>query len=642
MADTPRTPLSSPILVGRERELEQLAQAWRAAHQGRGQFVMVSGDAGVGKSRLLAEFRASVQQHPIAVVTGSCFEADASFPYALLIDALRALFIHWTDAEIRAAIGSTASELVKLLPELAHTIPGLAPTPPLDPEAEKRHLFETLARFLLGLAAWRGGSQPLLVLLEDLHWSDATSLEFLHFFARRLTDFPILVLASYRREELPARLAHLLTHLDRERRAEKIVLKPLGRDDVAAMVQVIFDIQRPIKADFLDLVVPLSEGNPFFIEEILKALVQAGDIFYADGQWERKPAPELHVPRSVQDAVQRRLEHVSPAAREVATLAAVVGQRFDFVLLQELTAIDEHELLGHIRELIDEQLVVEHSADAFAFRHALTREAVYATMLKRERREVHRRIAEALEDLEDGSDTAHLADLAYHFYQAGAWAKALSYTRRAGERAQALFATHEALEHFTHALDAAQHLSIAPPFEILRARAKAHEMLGDFEQARGDLEAALEIARTRGGRQGEWQATLDLGFLWSARDYARSGEYVLQALDLARRLGDPANLARTLNRVGNWHLNRDEPFEALPYHEQALHIFQQLNDWHGVAQTLELLSMTSYVGANSLQGTAYCAQAIPLFRQAGDREGLIRALAARHAGPARYRGDGSP
>jgi predicted ATPase len=140
-------------------------------------------------------------------------------------------------------------------------------------------------------------------------------------------------------------------------------------------------------------------------------------------------------------------------------------------------------LLGHIRELIDEQLLVERSADEFAFRHALTREAVYATVLKRERREMHQRIAETLERMEDNSHAGHLADLAYHFYQAGVWPKALSYARRAGERARALFAPREALEHFTHALEAAQQLSLAPPFDVLRMRAKMHEMLGDFERS---------------------------------------------------------------------------------------------------------------------------------------------------------------
>jgi predicted ATPase len=204
---------------------------------------------------------------------------------------------------------------VKVLPELAQSVSGLAPTPALEPEAEKRRLFETLARFLVNLTATSLDAPALLVLLEDLHWSDATSLDFLHFFARRLSDFPILVLATYRRDEVSPSLTHLLAQLDRERLAEEIALHPLARDDVAAMVRAIFDIHRPIKADFLDLVMPLPEGNPFFIEEILKALVEAGGIFFQEGRWERRPAPELHIPRSVHDAMQRRLRHLSSAAR---------------------------------------------------------------------------------------------------------------------------------------------------------------------------------------------------------------------------------------------------------------------------------------------------------------------------------------
>jgi tetratricopeptide (TPR) repeat protein len=377
------------------------------------------------------------------------------------------------------------------------------------------------------------------------------------------------------------------------------------------------------------LILAKAEGNPFFVEEILKTLVEEGDIFFSDGRWERKSAHELHTPRSVRDAVARRVERLSPEARQLIFVAAVAGYRFDFPLLQQVSQLGETELMQQLKELIGAQLVVEESLDRFAFRHALTREAIYSDTgqrLARERKAWHQIIAETLERNQSASPDAPLSDLARHFYLAGVWDKALNYSRLAGAQAQGLYAPREALDHFTRALDAAQRLSLAPPFELLHARGKTYEILGAFEQARVDLQAAIAMAQASGDGRAEWQATLDLGFLWAARDYARSGEYLLRALDRARHLGDAAIVAHTLNRVGNWHMNRDEPSEAQRYHEEALQIFQKLDDLHGVAETLQLLGVTSYVGGNILQGVAHCEQAVALFRQTGDRQGLIYSL----------------
>jgi predicted ATPase len=171
---------------------------------------------------------------------------------------------------------------------------------------------------------------------------------------------------------------------------------------------------------------------------VLKALAASGEIFYADGAWDRKPLHELHLPRSVQLAVQHRLRQLSPQAREVLTFAAVAGRRFDFGLLQALTSYDDRTLLRLIKELIAAQLVVEESEDVFVFRHALTRQAVETNLLARERRALHRTIAEAMERVYASAPDVHVSDLAEHWYAAGAWEQTLAYARRAGEQARAL------------------------------------------------------------------------------------------------------------------------------------------------------------------------------------------------------------
>ena len=256
----------------------------------------------------------------------------------------------------------------------------------------------------------------MLLVVEDLHWSDDLSLEFLQYLARGVAPHALAMLLTYRSDEVQPRLRHVLAQLDRERLAQEVTLTPLTREEVGAMLRATFALQRPLRAEFLEAIYSLTEGNPFFVEEVLKSLVAAGQIFYTDGGWERKSLEELHIPRSVQDAVQQRVEQLSMDAQQVLQLAAVAGRRFDFGLLQHLTRFDEQALLRLIKELIAAQLVVEESAEQFAFRHALTRQAIYTSMLARERQALHRQIAETLEQLYPDSLDAHLGDIAYHFY----------------------------------------------------------------------------------------------------------------------------------------------------------------------------------------------------------------------------------
>ena len=257
-----------------------------------------------------------------------------------------------------------------------------------------------------------------MLIIEDLHWCDDTSLEFLHYLARHSTDHPLLLLMTYRSDEIRPALASWLAQLDRERLAHEYLLSSLSRNDVDAMLQAIFDLQRRVPSETLNALYELTEGNPFFIEEILKSLITAGGIFYMDENWEHKPLSELHIPRSIQDAVQQRTDQLSKDARHVLTLAAVAGRRFDFVLLQQLTHHDEQQLLILMKELIAAQLVIEESAEHFAFRHALTRQAVYAELLARERKALHLTIAETIESFYTSTLDTYIADLSYHFYEA--------------------------------------------------------------------------------------------------------------------------------------------------------------------------------------------------------------------------------
>ncbi len=246
-----------PILIGRAPNLQALDQLIEQVRGGRGETVLIAGEAGIGKSRLVAETKTRARAQPnTLILQGHCFEPDRALPYAPVLDLLRVHLAARPPHDIACDLGSTAPELVKLLPELATRLPDLAPSPPLEPEQEKRRLFEALTQFFMRLAApdrvqhpERRGAEskdaPRLVIIEDLHWSDDTSLEFLLSFARRIASLPILLLLTYRDDEVHPSLSHFLAGLDRERLATELALTRLSRAEVDAMIQVIFDLGDP-------------------------------------------------------------------------------------------------------------------------------------------------------------------------------------------------------------------------------------------------------------------------------------------------------------------------------------------------------------------------------------------------------------
>src|SRR6266853_369293 len=355
-------PIICPILIGRTPVLTNFHSLIDQVRGGQGQVVLLCGEAGIGKSRLVTESKTYATAQGFLLLQGNCFPTDLSYPYAPLLDLLRSVAASHLATAIASDLAPFVRELHHLLPDVVSLPPDLAPQSTPDPEQQKRRLFTALAHFFTGQAT----KQPVLLVIEDIHWSDDISLEFLHYLARRCAGSPLLILLTYRSDEVHPSLSHFLAHLDRERLAQEFALAPLTRSDMSAMLHAIFDLRRSVfmvppfvQVELLDAMYTLTEGNPFFIEEILQSLIAAGDIFYADGAWQRKPLGELHIPRSIQDAIQQRTERLGEGARQLLLLASVAGRRFNFAVLQHVLHHDEQQLLQLFKELIAAQLVVE-------------------------------------------------------------------------------------------------------------------------------------------------------------------------------------------------------------------------------------------------------------------------------------------
>jgi DNA-binding CsgD family transcriptional regulator len=583
--------------------------------------VLLSGEAGVGKSRLIAELREIVRRDGIETILGQSFEQDSSLPYAPILDLLRGLVVS-APPRILTSLAAHAEELVKLVPEVTAVLPDVKPSQPLDPEPEKRRLQHAITQFLLGLAG-----DGLLLVFEDCHWADDVSLEVLTQLSRAAASAPLLLLITFRPEDMRPELRRLRASLARSRLAIEMALAPLDPSDVTAMVEAIRGSRRPTPPLTSSRIYSLTDGNPFYVEEIVSLLEttpgsQTTPEGAAGSGW-----PVLAIPEAVADAIGLRVATLSHNARRTVSVAAVQGQRFDFAVLQSVTGLGDQDLVDRIKELVDAHLVVEISDEQFAFRHALTRGVIYSKLLARERKVLHREVADSIERA-SGATQRHLSELSYHLLEAGEWERALTYALRAGDQADALRSPSAAVEHLTRALVAAARLG-ASRTPMLRARGRAYERLGAFEPARTDQEAALASAQAEADNGAEWQALLDLGMLWAGRDYEQSGHWLRLATEKSRDLPEPSCRAHSLNRFGNWLVNTGSPGDGADAHREALAIFRTRGDRGGIAETQDLMGMAHWFAGESVAAVGDFDNAVDLFRAENDQLGLASALTSR-------------
>lgn len=609
-----------PTFVGREKELETLHRALEQARDGRGGCVILSGEAGVGKSYLIANLCHQVTESGYQTLEGRCFKQDQSIPYAPIVFALRSFFAHHTKSQLLDTLGIAAREFSRILPELNTGIDGVESSASQDPEIEKRRFFEIMTQWLFRQA----DTEPLLLIIEDLHWCDDGSLEFLLFMARRISTYPILLLLTYRVPLLRPGLVDLMTSLDREIGSLELHLNPLNLADAGQLMSHL--LEQEIPSAFVNQVYDLTGGNPFFIQEILNSLTSTQDRWAEPGQWEKNPSFDIRIPRSIKRLFEQRIQGLSRDAQRTVNLATISGRIFDFSFLQSLTGFREGRLLESIKELTAAGLIVEETAEQFAFRHALTREALYDRLLIRERRALHEEAAVTIEKQYVASLDSHVADLAYHYFEAGVWPKALVYARQAGDEARALYSPRTAADQFTRAIESAKKIGDGTLWSFYRLRAEAYNIAGDFDRAQADYESALANAQTLSSEDAEWQLLLDLAEFWAARDDARVGDYARQALALAQKLKNQTAIAQSLNWLGHWYLRTGRSEDALQQHQKALDILEHLDEPQALTKTLELLAIAHTWGGSNEMAAIFYQRAIALLRKLNDQQRLASSL----------------
>ncbi|HXH83419.1 MAG TPA: AAA family ATPase [Candidatus Tectomicrobia bacterium] len=528
---------SAAPLIGRDGEAVRLRQALADAAAGHGRIVVVSGEAGIGKSRLLDTLGADVRERAARLLVGRCHETERALAFGPWVDALRTARVGSQDPAVDHVPAASRAELTRLLPELAR--PDLPPA-----TRDARRLFQAVFELVAEVAA----SGPLVIVLEDAHWADDSSLRLAAFVARRIAALPVLVVLTVRDDETPASpaLAGVLDELLREPDAIHLALSPLSRTDTTAMLRSLLGPAREPKMAVADHVWHVSEGNPFVVVEMARAL-RDGAVLPGD---QGVPLPER-----VRRLIEVRLGRLGERARHLVAVAAVIGREFEFPLLARTAGMPDAEAAEALEELVRRR-VVHGVGERFDFVHERIRNVAYASLLPPRRTLLHAAAAMALEERHAENLASHYMALGTHCREAGMWAKAVIYLRRAGAQAVERTANREAAACFTEALAALARLpeTRAACEEAIDLRLELRNVLFPLgENAR--MQRCLGEAEALAARLGDhqrlgWISTYVSNSFWRAGDHARALEAGRRALALGEKLDDVRLTAAANLRLG--------------------------------------------------------------------------------------------
>ena len=614
------SPKQESTFVGRQQEMARLRSALDDAISGRGRVVMLAGEPGIGKTRTAQEVAALGEQKGAQVMWGWCYEHVGAPPYWPYVQPIRTYVEQTSAQQLSAEMGPGASDIAEIVPEIRNKISGLPASPSLAPEQARFRLFDSVATFFKNA----GRTLPLILVLDDLHWADASSLLMLEFLAKEIGQSPVLILGTYRDVEVSGRhpLAQTLGTLVREQHYLKVSLGGLSLQEVGEFVQASAGVVLPV--DAIEMVHSRTEGNPLFVSQVVGLVSPAQMV--EDRSWAEV------LPEGVRETIGRRLSRLSEPCNQVLRTASVIGREFDASLLQQLTTdLSADGVLDALDEALEARVVepLPQGMSRHRFGHALFQQTLYEELTPVQRARIHARTGEALEALYGDFPGDYAAELAYHFAEASqvvGTEKLVKYALVAGERALETHAYEEALGYFRQGLLAKSLEPDGPATDSARAAllfglgrsqaatsghsvSKTREAIGNLKKAfehyrhSDQPERALQVAEYPVRPQAGYQIGLkdlvgpavemappdspEAARLYSIYGsvlgleeirYDEAQEAFSRALAIAQRSGDVSLEMRALANAANVHYFHARQQEALRTSLRAIELSDQLND----------------------------------------------------------------
>jgi DNA-binding SARP family transcriptional activator len=600
--------------VGRETETVRLNDWWDQALRGAGRLVIVSGEAGVGKSRLLSATTERAAARGGLCLVGQSYEFENALPYQPIVEMLR------TAAGLIYAADLAPAHRA-LLARLAPDVLGAAASSAAVQDDQRGLLFEALLQAFVALAR----AQPLLLLFEDVHWAAGSTLDWLTYVTPRLGASPILVIITYRTGEIDAQhaLARLEQRFAREGALSTLSLRPLTREANQELVAQFSGLERGASQPLADRLFAETGGNPFFLSEVVRGLIEAGQIVVAGGQWTGRfteaAGVELPLPESLRLTIIARVERLTEMTRAFLHAAAVAGRVFHYDLVQRAGGWADPPALEALDQAIARGFVHEQQpGGSFVFAHHLVQEAIYAALTAPRRAYWHRRLAEVLETIQP----EEYEGLAHHWTQAGEAARAATFYLKAGDRARALMALPDAAAHYQAA--AARWPSADPA-----GRADALFKLGQCQWVLMETHSALESLQAARGlfeqvnqrrRMGDTERLIGRAH-WELGDTAAAWPHYRRALAILEQEGETVEWARAVSAISQMHMLAGEFDQAQEWGQRALALGQKLGAEDVIVHAL------NNIGISLTHTTRGQERGLALLRESRDR---AQALGSPH------------
>ncbi len=653
-------------LIGRKKEITEAKSHVDESIKGNGRLLFVVGEAGIGKTRFMDEIGAYAEFKGTLFLKGRSLYQESSEPYLPFIEALRGHISgrrrgNLSDAALESIYGSEGlhsmgffgitgtseeDETQRSKDYSDEALPmGLlsigegdeeeSNVKKIDIKEERDRLFDALSQLVIDISE----SEPLLLVLDDLQWADDGTLQLLHYLARNIQNSRIMICGAYSPEELESvegklhPLSETLSRMRLEKLFYEIKLERLNREESTAMMEGLLENEH-IPNVFKEQLFEESEGNPLFIEEVIKSLIDGGLIDVRDYTWDMKvDLTKIHMPRTITDVINRRIERLDSKTIDILRHASVVGNQFTYHALQKVTGVDEESLVDSIDILLTANIIREvpsSTEETYKFDHTQLREVVYNSMSRSRRRLMHKKVGYALEDLYKDQIDSVVYALSRHFQQGSELRKSIIFGKKAAEKAIRVFAPEEALEYYKIALEALEKLEATDEnkesmINLLNGMGEISYTLGDLNTGinyydlaiklcdeTGNKSAKAELFANKGevlSREGKWGAAVQsfeksriiseklgdshvvakayrgLGHVyWRFGDYDKATQYNNLSIQASMEVGDMHSIARTFIELGLIYSATGDYEKAIEYYSKSLKELEPFNDFSQIAR----------------------------------------------------------